>query len=155
MSLKTKWTLLIAGVVSGAIWFLVALAFDKGVRDFNYPVIPTSSPAAVLASLLAAVVTGVCITFVFRRSWSSRSRAVLWVSPPATLVTGLTMFGVLTWMVWLVLGERTGITPSNQLANTVGFFVIYGAFSPLFAPFLYGLAFLNQSAIREILRRAT
>jgi len=48
------------------------------------------------------------------------------------------MFGVLTWVVWLVLGERTGVTPSNQLANTVGFFVIYGAFSPLFAPFLYG-----------------
>src|SRR5688572_17487606 len=102
MTHNTVLRLLAVGVVSGATWFVVALAFDKGVRDFNRPVIPTGSPSAIVASLLAAIVTGVCVTFVFRRSWSSRSRVVLWLTPPATLVTALVTFSVLTWMVWLL-----------------------------------------------------
>src|SRR5262245_40737546 len=62
--LKGKWLGVTLGASSGAVWFLIALAFDKGVRDFNYPVIPTASPLAIALSLFAAILTGVAISLL-------------------------------------------------------------------------------------------
>jgi hypothetical protein len=139
--------------VSGSAWFLLALAFDKGVEDFNIPVIPSNGIVATAASLLGAIVTGVCLALAFRTAWTSRSRLVLWATPLALLTLGIVGFSVCTWLVWLLVGGPSSVRPADQFQQVLGTFVVYGLLS-VFTPVLYMLAFLNQVAIRHMLRTA-
>jgi hypothetical protein len=152
--LKGKWLGVTLGASSGFVWFLIALTFDKGVRDFNYPVIPTAGLLAIAGSLLAAILTGVSISLLFQRCIQSRSMWLHLALPLITVPTAITIFSVLVWVVWLLLGRTAGVQPLGQLANTLGFFLIYGLCS-IFAPFLYVVAALNNWTLHEILKRAT
>jgi hypothetical protein len=136
------------------VWFLIALAFDKGVRDFNIPVVPTNSIPAILASLIGGVATGVVVALAFRRAWISQSRLVRVATPLAALIVGIAVFSVCVWIVWLLFGAPSSLRPAEQFVNVVDTFMVYGLVS-VFTPFAYLMAWLTQTAIRKGLRSAT
>lgn len=142
--------LLSVGAWSGAVWFLLAMLFDKGGRDFNVPVIPSDGLIPLAASLLGGVATGIVVTFALRRAWLTRSRVLLLMAPLAALVLAIITFSLTTWLVWLVVGELSRLGPLGQLQQVLGTFAIYGLMS-LFTPILYLLAHLNQFVVRRVL----
>ncbi len=146
--------LIVAGAFSGSAWFLLALAFDKGVRDFNIPVIPTNGVSATLASWLGAVATGVCVALAFRSAWTTRSRVVFWTAPLGTLALGIVVFSIWTWLAWLRFGEPSNLSAPDQFVLVLATFLLYGL-GGIFTPILYLLALLNQVAIRHVVRHAT
>jgi hypothetical protein len=141
-----------AGAISGCFWFLIALLFDKGVQDFNYPVIPTDSLIATVGCLLAAIITGASIAVLFRRLFMKRSKLTFFLLPLATIPTATSMFSVLVWIVWLLFGTPDDVPKLSHLGTILSFFVLYACMS-LLAVFVYGFAILNQVAIRAILSR--
>jgi hypothetical protein len=147
-------TLIGRGAVAGAVWFLVALVFDKGVHDLNTPLIPTSGIPAVLASLIGGAVTGIAVALVFRRSWVSESRLVRAATPLAALIVGITVFSVFVWIARLMFGAPSSARPAEQFVEVLGTFAVYGLLS-VFAPVAYLIAWLTQTAIRKSLRRET
>ena len=154
MTQAARLRLTAAGAVSGGLWFLLALAFDKGVHDFNFPVIPTNSLAAWIASGLCSVATGVCMALLFHRLLLSRSKLVFYALPIAMLPCAIAAFSILIWVAWVALGNRSGVVPLHRLVDILSIFLIYGLIS-LFTPLLYGCALLNQYALRSVLGRAT
>jgi hypothetical protein len=146
--------LAIAGALSGGLWFLLALAFDKGVQDFNFPVIPTNNLSAWIASGFSGVATGVCMALLFHRLLVSRSKVVFFTLPIAMLPTAIVAFSLLIWVAWFALGNRSGVDPLRRLVDILSIFLIYGLIS-LFTPLVYGCALLNQYALRSLLGRAT
>jgi hypothetical protein len=137
------------GALSGVVWFLLALLFDRGVQDFNISgLIPVTTFWAGVASALSGAVTGACIAVVFRRWIRSPSRVVLFTLPIVTLPTAIVVFAVLIWTVRLPF--ELPYQPS--LLQVVDNFLLYGVMS-IFTPILYGCALLNQYAIREVAER--
>jgi hypothetical protein len=141
-------SLLVGGAISGAIWFLIAITFDKGVRDFNVPVIPTASPLEVALGLVSAAIAGIAVAFAFSRAWGTRSRVVLFLIPFGALALGVLAFSVLAWVLGQVVGSAT-----ESLAVVVGTLFFYAMLS-VFTPILYLLALANGLAIRKLVRRA-
>jgi hypothetical protein len=139
-----------AGAISGGCWFLLALLFDKGVKDFNYPVIPTNNFIAVVGSLIAAIITGTCIALLFSRSLLKSSRLTFFLLPFATIPLSIAMFSVLIWIVWLFFGNTDGVPKLFYLGTILSFFLFYACIS-LLAVFVYGFAILNQWALRATL----
>ncbi|HZM52558.1 MAG TPA: hypothetical protein VFE68_18795 [Vicinamibacteria bacterium] len=139
------------GAFSGALWFGLAIAFDKGVQDFNYPVIPTDSSVALFMSSLCGIATGVAVALLFQRPLLSRSWAVFFGLPLATLPAALIVFSLLVWVTWLGFGSLEE-PPFLRLGNILGIFLIYGLLS-IFAPVLYAFALLNQYLLRSLVQR--
>jgi len=146
MSRTTR--LLSAGAASGTVWFLLALAFDKGVRDFNWPVIPTGNPLEVTASLLAAIVAGLCITALFYPVWRSRSRIALWLTPLVALPLAVLGFSLLAWVFNQAIGADMN-TLNDIIMNLFSY-----ATGSVFMPILYLLTVLNGSIVRRVVARA-
>jgi divalent metal cation (Fe/Co/Zn/Cd) transporter len=142
--------LVVAGALSGAVWFCLALAFDKGVQDFNYPVIPFDRWQTRSASFLSAVITGVLVALIFRTSWMSESRWSRWVVPYLAIPVAITIFSGLLRLVVLTIGDRPDIYTFEAISGNLG---IYALIS-MFAPVLYGVAQLNRLAMRAVLTRA-
>lgn len=136
-----------AGAISGCFWFFIALLFDKGVQDFNYPVMPTDSIIAITGCLLAAAITGASIALFFGRLLLKRSKLTFFLLPLATIPMATSIFSVLVWIVWLLVGETEGGPRLHHLATILSFFVLYACIS-LLAIFVYLFAILNQLAIR-------
>ena len=140
--------LLVGGAISGVIWFLIAIAFDKGVRDFNVPVVPTASPSEIAVSLLSAVIAGVAVAATFSKAWGTRSRIVLYLLPIGVLALGVLTFSVLTWVLGQVAGAAT--ESLGVVVSTLLFYAMLSAFTPI----LYVLALVNGLLIRKLVRRA-
>jgi hypothetical protein len=136
------------GASSGAVWFALAMLFDKGVRDFNTPVIPSSGLLPLTLSLLGGIVAGVVVTLTLGRALLAPSRLTFWLAPLGSLVVGVITFSLTTWVVWLLVGAPSSHGSFGQLAQILATFVIYGLMSPIFTPLLYALAHLNQFAMR-------
>jgi hypothetical protein len=136
------------GASSGAVWFAIAMLFDKGVRDFNRPVIPSSGLLPLTLSLLGGIITGVVVTLTVGRALLASSRLTFWLAPMASLVVGVITFSLTTWLVGLLVTDPSGHGAFGQLPQTMGTFVIYGLMSPIFTPVLYALAHLNRVAMR-------
>jgi len=141
-------SLLVAGAISGVIWFFIAITFDKGVRDFNVPVIPTATPLELVLSLASAAIAGIAVAFAFSRAWDTRSRIVLYLIPAAALALGVLAFSVFTWALGQIVGAST-----QSLATVVSTLFFYAMLSA-FTPILYVLALANGLAIRKLVRRA-
>jgi hypothetical protein len=140
--------LLIAGAVSGAVWFLLALAFDKGVRDFNWPVIPVSNALELTASLLAAIATGLGVAVLFYPVWHSRSRTTLFVAPIVALPLAVLGFSLLAWLFNQTVGAET-----NSLNDIIMNLLSYATVS-VFMPILYVLTVLNGLVLRRVVAGA-
>jgi hypothetical protein len=140
--------LLAGGAISGGLWFLIAIAFDKGVRDLNVPVIPTTGASEIAISLVAAAVAGVTVAVVFSRAWGTGSRIVLGLTPIGALAVGVLTFAVLTWGLNQAAGAAT-----ERLAVIVSTLLFYALLSA-FTPILYVLALVNSLAIRKVVSRA-
>jgi hypothetical protein len=140
--------LLVGGALSGAIWFLIAVAFDRGVRDFNAPVLPTAGPFEIASSLASAVLAGVAVAVAFSRAWGTNSRIVLYLTPIGALVVGVLTFSVLTWVLGQLVGAAT--QPLPEVVGTLFFYALLSVFTPV----LYVLALVNGLAIRSAVRRA-
>ena len=136
------------GASSGALWFALAMLFDKGVSDFNTPVIPSSGLLPLTLSMLGGIVTGVVVTLTLGRALLASSRLAFWLAPLAVLVVGVITFSLTTWLVWLLVTDPSSHGSLGQLAQILGTFAIYGLMSPIFTPVLYALAQLNQFAMR-------
>ena len=145
---------MMAGAISGGLWFLLALAFDNGVRDFNFSVIPTNSHLAYFGSGLSGVLTGVGIALLFHRLLLSKSRVVFFALPIATLSTAIVTFSILIWITWLALGNHAGVPALGRLADILSIFLVYGLMS-LFTPVVYACALLNQYVLRAVIGCAT
>lgn len=140
--------LVVAGASSGAAWFVLALAFDKGVQDLNVPVIPTDGLVASTASLLAGVATGVGVALAFRGAWWTHSRWVSRLTPFASLVLGVATFSVLIWLVRILVGGSPSLGAVGHFQQVLGTFAMYGLMS-IFTPVLYACAHVNRIAIRR------
>ena len=141
-------SLLVGGAVSGVVWFLIAMTFDKGVRDFNIPVIPTSAPLETALGLASAAIAGIAVAFAFSRAWDTPSRIVLYLIPVGVLALGVLVFSTLTWAFGQVVGSAT-----QSLATVVGTLFFYAMLS-VFTPILYVLALANGFVIRKLVRCA-
>jgi hypothetical protein len=140
--------LLTAGAISGAVWLLIAIAFDKGVRDFNVPVIPSSTPSEIVVSLIAALLAGVIVAVAFSRAWGTSSRILFFLAPVGALAVGVLAFGVLIW----TLGKAAGAA-TERLDVTVTTLSLYAMLSA-FTPILYAFALINSLAMRRLVHRA-
>lgn len=137
----------IAGALSGAVWFIVAMGLD------NDWAMPKSSWTFLAAVILAGVVTGGLISVLFRRAFSKKSRIIFFILPLVTLPLAIALFAVLVWLMRQSLGVRfqVEISPLSELRLIVETYLI--VLLTIFAPFLYGLALLNQYVMRAILRK--
>ena len=133
---------------------MVALAFDKGVQDFNFPVIATNSAIAVVASWLAATATGAAVAMAFRRPLLKSSDLFFVSLPLLTLPVALALFALLSWLAWVGFGTTKDVPLFHRLGDFLSFFLVYGLIS-IFTPILFGLALLNQWAIRRALGHAS
>jgi hypothetical protein len=140
--------LLAGGALSGILWFFLALAFDKGVRDFNIPVVPAASLPEIAASLVSAAVAGVAVAFAFSKAWGHRSHIVLYLTPIGALAVGVCAFSVFTWVLGQVVGAAV-----QGLAVILGTLSSYAMLSA-FTPILYVLALVNGLALGKLVRRA-
>jgi len=143
--------LVVAGALSGAAWFCLALAFDKGVQDFNYPVIPFDDWRTRSASFLAAVTTGVLIALIFRSSWASDSRWSRWLAPYLAIPVSVLIFSGFLRLVVLTIGDRPDIYTFDAISGNLGAYAMIS----IFAPVLYGAAQLNRLAMRAVLRSSS
>ena len=137
----------IAGALSGAVWFVVARGLD------NDWAIPKSSWSFLAAVVLAGVVTGEVISVLFHRAFRMKSKILFFMLPLVTLPLAIALFAVLVWLMRQSLGVRfqTEISPLSELRLIVETYLI--VLLTVFAPFLYGLALLNQYVMRAILKK--
>ncbi|MBI3887356.1 MAG: hypothetical protein HY302_16745 [Opitutae bacterium] len=137
----------IAGALSGAVWFFVAIGLD------NDWAIPKSSWSFLAAIVFAGIMTGEVISVVFRRAFSKKSKVLFFMLPLVTLPIAIALFAVLVWLMRQSLGVRfqAAISPLAELRLIVETYLI--VLLTIFAPFLYGLALLNQSVMRAILKK--
>jgi hypothetical protein len=137
----------IAGALSGAVWFIVALGLDN---DWAMPINSWSFLAAVI---LAGAATGVVISVLFHRVFSKKSKVLFFMLPLVTLPIAIALFAVLVWLMRQSLGVRfqTEISPPSELRLIVETYLF--VLLSIFAPFLYGLALLNQFVMRTIIRK--
>ncbi len=142
-----KKQLIIFGAISGIVWFGIALLFDKGVEDYNYPVIPTNSLQACVGSFLAAVATGILIALLFQKSLFKTSKRSLFLAPFKIMPVAITAFGLLIKLLWIFLGEADN--GYYSLDYILSIFLIYGLFGPLTAPFVYGFTVINLLVFRK------
>ena len=103
--------------------------------------------------ILSAVVTGEAISLLFRRVFHNARKTVFFILPIVTLPVAIAMFAVLVWLVRQIFGVHfvPALSPAGELSLIFGTYLI--VLITLFAPFLYGLALLNQYPMRVILRR--
>lgn len=139
----------LAGAVSGGVWHLLALAFDKGLQDFNYPVIPIDSWLDVVIGWFAAAITGAVIAAAFQRPMLRGSRVAFFTLPILTLPAALTIYSTLIWLSRLGLGSNEGAPPLYGVDQILSIFFMYGLVS-VFTPILYCLALATQWSIRRV-----
>ncbi len=137
----------IAGALSGAVWFIVALGLDNDWAT------PKSSWSFLAAVILAGAATGMVISVLFRRAFSKKSKVLFFALPLGTLPIAIALFAVLVWLMRQSLGVHfhAEISPLSELSLIVETYLI--VLITIFAPFLYGLALLNQYVMRAILRK--
>ena len=137
----------ITGGLSGAIWFIVAKYLD------NNWAIPKSSWSFLAAVILVGAATGEVISFMFRRAFIKKSKVIFFMLPLVTLPVAITLFAVLVWLMRQLLGVhfQVEISPLSELGLILEWYLI--VLLSIFAPFLYGLALLNQHVMRIILKK--
>ena len=134
-----------AGLVSGALWFLIPLLCDSG-----WGIPPGSIGSA--AGVICAMLTGALISFLFR--WAFRRAPVLAfiLLPCVTLPVAIASFSFLLWLSRLALGVHFSPAPvGGDLRLLTESYLIYGLLGS--GPVLYILALLNQYAMRSLLNR--
>jgi len=136
---------LVAGIVSGALWFLLPLLFDDG---WSIP------PGAVghIAGVSCAILTGILISFLFRPAFRRVPLLAFILLPCVTLPLALVSFSFLLWLSRLALGIQFSPPPvGGDLRLLTETYLIYGLLGS--GPVLYILALLNQYAMRSLLNR--
>ena len=139
---------LAAGAASGTVWFGIAMLLDS-----NWA-IPKDSTFPFIAALFAAIITGIFISTVFRPLFRRTPAGIFVFLPLVTLPTGIAVFALLLWLARRFTGVHfvPSVTPAHELRLIVETYLIGGLIS-IFAPVLFGLALLNQYAMRFLLRR--
>jgi hypothetical protein len=136
---------LIAGLVSGALWFLFPLLFDSGWG------IPPGSIGRV-AGAFCAMVTGVLISFLFRPAFRRAPLLAFIFLPCVTLPVAIVSFSLLLWLSRLLLGVHFSPAPvGGDLRLLAESYLVYGLLGS--GPLLYIFALLNQYAMRSLLNR--
>jgi hypothetical protein len=134
-----------AGLVSGAVWFLIPLTIDDG---WGIPPGFTGRTAGVVC----AMVTGAFISFLFRRLFRRSPLIAFILLPCATLPVAITVFSLLLWLARLALGVHFSPAPvGGDFRLLTESYLIYGLLGS--GPILYILALLNQYAMRSLLNR--
>jgi hypothetical protein len=138
---------LAAGAASGGVWFGVATLLDSdwAISKDTWPFI---------AALCAAVLTGILISTVFRPLFRRTPGGIFVFLPLFTLPMGIVLFSLLLWLARRFTGVHfvPSVMPAHELRLIAETYLIGGLIS-IFAPVLFGLALLNQYAMRFLLRR--
>lgn len=136
--------------VSGAIWAVMAVILDGATEADHSWAIPWQDPVALSLVLIGGATVGVVIGALVRRLTSACSRIALFL-PLLTLPLAISLFALFVWGTRVVLGYHFVPQPlggRSELSLIVETYLVYGLVS-LATPFLYGLALLNQRAIRR------
>lgn len=133
---------LVAGAISGIVWFGVALGLDSGWA------IPTDQFLPLLAAILCASITGVSISLIFRRAFRRLASGFFVFMPLITLPLAVVTFALLIW----IARRLFDIEPALSLESIVATFVV-GALLSIYTPFLLALSLVNQCVMRSLLRR--
>ena len=139
---RFNWIYLVAAAISGMVWFGVALALDSGWA------IPANQFLPLIAAMLCACITGVCISLIFRRAFHRLANGFFVFLPLITLPLAVVTFALLIW----IARRLFDIEPTLSLESIVGTFAL-GAFLSVFTPFLLALSLVNQCVMRSLLRR--
>jgi hypothetical protein len=150
MSAKSYW---IAGAVSGFVWSLVALLLEFLLEGGGHWAIPRDRPFFLVAVMVSGIATGEFTSLVFRRPIKNAGRGAYFILPVITLPVSITLFALSVWLMRQTFGVHfePSLPATGELRLIVTTYLL--VLLTLFGPFLYGLALLNQCAIRLILRQ--
>ena len=127
-----------AAALSGAAW--------TWLQDLLWHATETSDHKATSAYYLAGAVTGVAVSYAFRRCFRL-SGVKFYFLPLATLAFATQVFGLLHW-AWLML-YHPPLEPGFLVGVLTTFFIV--SFFSWLTPVFYLLALANQSLMRYIL----
>jgi hypothetical protein len=150
MSAKSYW---IAGAVSGFVWSLVALLLEFMLEEGRHWAIPRDRLFFLVAIMVSGIATGEFTSLLFRRPIQNAGRGACFILPLLTLPVSITFFAGLVWLIRQTFGVHfePSLPPAGELRLIVVTYLL--VLLTLFGPFLYGLALLNQYALRLILRQ--
>ena len=128
-----------AALASGVSWAWIADQLGHTTETYH--------GFAVVVYYLAGAITGVAVSYLFRRLFRLRG-AKFALLPFATLAFASQFFGVLHW-IWLTQFHPVPLDDGFLFGVLTTFFVM--TFISLLTPIFFGLALLNQWMMRFIL----
>ena len=134
----------------GGLWFLLPFALDKGLQDFNYPTLPLFNFFSSVASVFAAMVSGVIMANIFSRCLLNKSKLYFFLLPIITLPVAIVLFSTFIWLIWRLSKTLNPALPTHDFIKIFSTYAIYGLLS-IFSPLLYAAALITHWMFRKSL----